>query len=528
MNLSKIILSLFICSCLNATAQVDSGKQKTSTLINKKKGSDTTQLKTSPQREKLLEKKKDKRNLKKDTIIHQGGIGNENSENIIINTLDTIQYLKNNIQELEKENSELKKEIETLRDLNENLQKKINSSNISKEDNDNKRSPFYFFSFIFKVFLAGLLFMVFVIFILARKRKLKINSLLSIKKKSSLQQSQQSQSQEKIRTLPSKVIQTTPIVSNTIVPQTAIPNLSKEPKSFSNIVFQKHKKNNTGNDWYVVGASAIGKSHTTSNKPCQDNHYCENIGNGWGIAISCDGAGSADNSHMGSEFVAKDAFKILKELIENSSYHIKNILPSDNDWNLIVNETFTSLHQHLENFAKSKKLEINSVACTVIAVIYSPIGLLVAHLGDGRAGYCDGKGEWKSVMTPHKGEEANQTIFISTTAWQTDSNLLMSGVPVPESKVIREKPIAFTLMSDGCETHSFECSKMDISTNKWNDPNIPFPKFFNPLVEHLKELSMSKVSQSDANIKWQKFLEDGTIGIKEESDDKTLILGILI
>jgi len=99
---------------------------------------------------------------------------------------------------------------------------------------------------------------------------------------------------------------------------------------------------------------------------------------------------------------------------------------------------------------------------------------------------------------------------------------------VPESRVISEKVIAFTLMSDGCEMHSFDCSKMDYERNKWVDPNLPSGKFFNPLLEQLKQMHNHKVAFEEVTENWIKFIEEGTPGLNEESDDKTLILGILI
>ena len=104
----------------------------------------------------------------------------------------------------------------------------------------------------------------------------------------------------------------------------------------------------------------------------------------------------------------------------------------------------------------------------------------------------------------------------------------MSNVLVPESKVINEKAIAFTLMTDGCETHAFNCSKIDERTMKWMDPNIPSEIFFNPLLNQLKSMFNKKVPIDDINNNWKEFIEEGTIGLKEEPDDKSLILGILV
>lgn len=524
MKLSKYILTIFFCSTLAVSAQVDSNAKRTSFPSNEKQVSDSSKANNAVTKEKSnFENKQEKKTPKLKLEAHKGGIGYPEEE--LISSSNSIQLLKDSIKELEKENAKLKKRIEKLETEDENLLREKKSRNIPKENTEGEEKHFSIFSFPFKMFLSSTLFVAVAIFLFNKKARLRLNSLLTMKKKH----------QQPLTQQPQKAITS---IENTMLIQPQKPNppyaqpgtqiVFSGQRSFSNVSIVSQKKSSYKNDWFVVGASAIGKSHITSNKPCQDNHYCENIGNGWGIAISCDGAGSADNSDLGSEYIAKNAFKILKKFIDKKQYHKKNTLPSDGEWNDIAKKTFIQLHQNLEEFAKSKSVEINSVACTVIAVIYSPIGLLVAHLGDGRAGYCNENGDWKSIITPHKGEEANQTIFISSSAWKNRDDFIMSGVTVPEFRVIREKPIAFTLMSDGCENHSFECSKMDTTSNKWNDPNIPFPKFFNPLVEHLKELNKNKVSIVDANSKWKKFVEEGTQGMKEESDDKTLILGILI
>lgn len=533
MNVSKFISSLFIFLSFTASAQqIDSNAQKTLFSISEKQAIDTTQSDITIDKEKPPFKKHKKVAQGKNTNIHQRGIGSGNPETNTKSTSEIIQYFEFNIQELKKENTKLINRIEKLKDENEKLKQELNSTNQDEGDSSTNKNNFTVPPTIIRIIFV-FLFLFIVIYIVYRNRKFKIHSLLEIiaKYSEAIQRQRQSpQAYQNIFSPPSKIIETKSPKINNVTPQEIFPKSTEGVKSFSNVeipisknIFSSHSDN-----WFIVGASAIGKSHITSNKPCQDNHYCGSIGNGWGIAISCDGAGSADYSDLGSEFVAKDAYRIFKEFIENNGYHNKNILPSDNEWNLIAKEAFNQIYKNLEIFAKSRGLETNSVACTIIVIIYSPSGLLVAHLGDGRAGYCNEDREWKSAMIPHKGEEANQTIFISTTAWQNDNSFLMSGVPVPESRVIRERPIAFTLMSDGCEAHSFECSKMDATTNKWHDPNSPFPNFFNPLVEHLRELSISKVSIADANAKWRKFVEEGTQGIKDESDDKTLILGIRI
>lgn len=295
----------------------------------------------------------------------------------------------------------------------------------------------------------------------------------------------------------------------------------------SNLHFPKIPSISTSNRWIIVGESVIGKSHIRSNVPCQDANFISYFDNHWGISIVCDGAGSAANSDKGASFLANEALpRYFKELVMREKWIEKNELPSIDEWQTKATIEFKNGLGALFHVAKENQTDLSSLACTAIVVIFSPIGLLVAHIGDGRAGFCDENGKWESIITPHKGEESNQTIFITSGTWHKDSDMKMSGVSVPECRIIDKKPSAFVLMSDGCEQHSFECSILDSNTSKWSDPNLPYDKFFMPLIDSLRKMALSPktINMQDA---WKKFLEGGTDGLKNESDDKTMILGIL-
>lgn len=280
--------------------------------------------------------------------------------------------------------------------------------------------------------------------------------------------------------------------------------------------------------WEVVADSVIGRSHLASGIPCQDAHFNKDIRSNWGIAIVCDGAGSAKNSHKGSEFIATEALpRFFEELINKEGWIERNRLPTQEEWREKATDQFKQALLALMHVAKDNNVDIASLACTAIVVIYSPLGLLVAHIGDGRAGFCDEQGNWHAIIIPHKGEESNQTIFLSSSTWHMDDELRMSGVLVPECRVISVKPKAFVLMSDGCEQHSFECSVLDSNTGQWSDPNRPYEKFFNPLVDTLRRMVNSSTTV-DMPAKWKQFLESGNEGLRNESDDKTMILGILV
>lgn len=304
---------------------------------------------------------------------------------------------------------------------------------------------------------------------------------------------------------------------------------SKNTKAIKGILPKsKHQSASVSKEWVIAGASVKGKSHVDANLPCQDNYFHKYLSLGWGVAIVCDGAGSAKNSEKGSKFVSEEYLsKHFVKLVEDEKWIEQKKLPNESEWEEKAVQQFKNALDDLKQYAEKEKLGLDSLACTAIVVIYSPIGLLVSHIGDGRAGYCNEEGEWEPIMIPHKGEESNQTIFLTSSAWSKSDNFQMSKVRVPECRVVASKPLAFVLMSDGCEQHSFKCSVIDPETKQWSDPNVPFKKFFDPLVTTLKDMKVS-TSSVDINSKWENFLNSGTVGLKNEVDDKTMILGVIL
>lgn len=297
-------------------------------------------------------------------------------------------------------------------------------------------------------------------------------------------------------------------------PQVTLPN-EKEPVSI--------KKPDC--EWVLVGASVKGNGHIQSNMPCQDNHKYESLGNGWGIAVVSDGAGSAEHSEIGSKVVAERGVFHFKNLIEKEGWMESNVLPTDIEWLQKSYYTLKNIRNEVELVAQKNNVELKSLSATCLVVIYSPIGLLAAHVGDGRMGYKSASGEWRAMMTPHKGDEANQTIFLVSDFWSIP-NYVMSGVLVPESIVVREPVKAFALMSDGCENTSWKCTTLNPATGKYYDQNQPFEGFFNPLEETLLSFHKENVPDEERKTKWYKFIESGTSGFVKEQDDKTMIFGV--
>lgn len=274
--------------------------------------------------------------------------------------------------------------------------------------------------------------------------------------------------------------------------------------------------------WVVVGASVKGNGHIESGMPCQDNHKYEFLEKGWGIAIVSDGAGSAAHSEIGSKVVVERGIIHFKNLIQKEGWIDKNVLPSDVEWLQKSYNVLKAIRDDVAMVAQKNNVELKSLSATCLVVIFSPIGLLSVHIGDGRIG-CKTKSEgWKAIMTPHKGEEANQTIFLVSDFWNIP-NYVQSGVLVPESIVVREPVESFALMTDGCENTAWRCTTLDETTGKYYDQNKPFEGFFNPLEETLISFHIEQVAEEEILEKWSKFIESGAKGFIQEQDDKTMI-----
>lgn len=276
----------------------------------------------------------------------------------------------------------------------------------------------------------------------------------------------------------------------------------------------------------VVGASVRGKGHIQTDLPCQDNNKYTYLTNGWGIAVVSDGAGSASKSQIGSKIVVERATTHFVDVIKEMKWIEHNVLPSNEDWAQIAYSVLKRVYDDMADFAQQKDIAIKDLGATVIVLIHSPLGILSTHIGDGRAGYRNCDGEWHSIISPHKGEEANQTIFITSQFWDKPS-FRMSGHLIPESVIIREKVSGFTLMSDGCENTSWLISQMDRNTGKVCDPNQPFQKFFEPLTNTLIQFHNDKIDADKRAEAWHSFL-DTSKEFSKEVDDKTLILGIIL
>lgn len=277
------------------------------------------------------------------------------------------------------------------------------------------------------------------------------------------------------------------------------------------------------NNTLVLGLSLLGESHKRHMLKCQDYHLFKDLGDGWHLFIVSDGAGSADYSEIGSKFNCELAADYISSLISQNDWKERNKLPSELEWYIEIRSIFEKIKLYFRNymadFPNSCEKDFNA---TILVCIRTPNGILSSHIGDGRMGYRNGDGIWYSLMKPHKGEEANQTIFLQN-SWTvpTVPALRINDNYVPEVRIVNDSVSSIVLLSDGCERAAWECVIWNEELEKYEDRNNPYPKFLDPLLDALDE-----TSREEKILCLQEILECGTEACRRESDDKTMLIGI--
>ncbi len=275
--------------------------------------------------------------------------------------------------------------------------------------------------------------------------------------------------------------------------------------------------------WISAYGSVIGSSHIAQEIACQDVCYVFPLHNSL-VTIVADGAGSAANSHLGANVVCMQLAYHLEDVLLKEEWFMRDVLPRPQDWEQISTQILATVRFEIERYSINKELPYPSLASTVIFAVTMTNGLLVGHIGDGRAGYCNFDDEWFPMITPFKGELANETVFITSDIWNEGGM-----AKYIETRVIESDVKAFCLLTDGCEKAAFECNLYEEETKMFHDPNRPFKEFFDKNVnQHLPNFHRSGMTQTEINGHWEKFLTAGNEKLRIESDDKTMILAVKI
>lgn len=279
----------------------------------------------------------------------------------------------------------------------------------------------------------------------------------------------------------------------------------------------------TTSPWLVARGSVIGQGHVKHGLPCQDDNSWQVLADNpaWGVAVVSDGAGSCANSDKGSTRIVAKAGELFSELIRQQGWAESVTLPDAATWTDLARATLKQVASDLRFYAESQSLDFHSLSATIIVVVFGPMGLLVANVGDGRAAAQRTDGSWHAIMTPYRGEEVNATVFLTSNIWAADRVDQFVGAEVYPGEFR-----AFALLSDGCEMATFALSRFDEVANRYEALNEPHPPFFNPNVAALVGLHKQGKTEDEINQLWKRLLTNGTQRLADEPDDKTIILAV--
>jgi Protein phosphatase 2C len=247
--------------------------------------------------------------------------------------------------------------------------------------------------------------------------------------------------------------------------------------------------------WRVIRASAVGKSHTESNLPCQDECYADVIstadGTNYLVCLVSDGAGSAREGGRGAELACNTA----RSCIESALLSI----PLTPITETVVEGWIIDIRRAIFEYAEANSLIARDYACTFLGAVLSNDKAIFFQVGDGAivasTGYVQGVVFW-----PDSGLYANMTHFITE-----EDALLNLRVSITNS-CINE----VALFSDGIQ-------RLALSFEQ----RIPYNPFFEPMFNVLRSQKSAECDILDEGL--ARFLSSHQINERTD-DDKTLVL----
>ena len=244
--------------------------------------------------------------------------------------------------------------------------------------------------------------------------------------------------------------------------------------------------------WQYCSASVAGSSHSKQGKPCQDRNRVVS-GRGWVVATLADGAGSAAEGGAGAEIAATMcAFNVAYQLDDCKGRPHRADLPS------IIEGGATAALGAIRDRATRSGNPIGTYACTLLLSIQCEELIAAAQIGDGGIVLSDDGEIFESLTTPHHGEYANETTFLTSKNAMRHLHLA----------VRQQQPAALAMFSDGLER-----LVTDTSTGKPHQP------FFQSIFQWLARRDAGEETREELAA----MLMSPRIGSRTD-DDVTLVL----
>jgi hypothetical protein len=286
-----------------------------------------------------------------------------------------------------------------------------------------------------------------------------------------------------------------------------------------------------------VGASVAGASHVRQGAACQDAHLWLVRADGLLVVAVADGAGSAVHGGVGACLAVERAVEVLDGAIASAADPAARSpagsaggpgaerpvgpgvdegfgaridarpglcrpdLPVDAaDARALMAQGFSAARRLVEEHAAASGAEAGAYACTLVCAVATPERLIAAQVGDGLLATCDPDGAWRAVLSPSRGEYANETTFLT-------GAVLPDGLDLG---VVSPGPAAVAAITDGLLRLA-----SDVATGR---PHAPF---FAPLLAWLSTLEPGAAPSAADGLAG--FLRSPRVSERAD-DDLTLVL----
>jgi len=245
--------------------------------------------------------------------------------------------------------------------------------------------------------------------------------------------------------------------------------------------------------WRWAGASRQGTSHSKTGLPCQDAQRAVLAGAARDIlvAVASDGAGSARFGGQGAAIVCRTFSERARAFADRTG-----ALPDEEQ----VLEWLDEIRDRLALAAGRRDAALRDFAATLVAVIVSSDGAVIAHVGDGAVVVQEDHG-WEIGSWPASGEYASTTFFV------TDEG----GVQLRYAR--RRTPAALAIFTDG----------MERLVLNFADQTAHGP-FFDSMVAPVRK-AVAPGRNATLSAALGKYLDSDGVNARTD-DDKTLILAV--
>lgn len=216
-------------------------------------------------------------------------------------------------------------------------------------------------------------------------------------------------------------------------------------------------------NWRIAATSAIGTSHTSNDKPCQDSVRVRLVQTSNGpvmISAVSDGAGSAAHSEIGSRAAVTTATYLIENFLEAGGA-VESI---DRD---AVLSWLAQIQATISTFASEAGASTREFACTLLVAVIASKDAVFFQIGDGAMVVREvGDEGWAYIFWPQHGEYINSTNFITAT----------NAADVIEFDAVSRRIEEFSAFSDGIES-----LVLHYATKTVHDP------FFNNMIAPVRQ-----------------------------------------